>query len=75
MKTAEKIQDDYAVSKGYDNFYSLIKADLNALDYHVEKVQKLYAFQEVEKNLQTAFLLCKLKSDAMAINNIEIELT
>lgn len=45
MKTAEEIQDEYAQSKGYDNFYCLLKDDLRASDLHVRKVQELYADQ------------------------------
>lgn len=44
MKNPEEIQEWYANSKGYECFQDLIEADLNALDFHVSKVQKLYAY-------------------------------
>lgn len=47
MKTAEEIQDEYAESLGYDNFYCLIKDDVRAIDTHVRKVQLIYGIQVI----------------------------
>jgi len=54
MKTAEEIQDDYAESKGFNTFYELLRDDLRSSDYHVDKVQKIYAKQVAEQVLKDA---------------------
>lgn len=45
MKTADEIQISYAESKGFGNFDLLIEKEVSALDYHVQKVQEIYADQ------------------------------
>ena len=49
--SAEQVQEQYAESKGYNSFYELIKADLKALDYHVQEVQKEYARIQIQHHL------------------------
>ena len=51
IQTAEEIQDLYAESKGFSNFIDLFLCDKNAISWHVDNVQQIYARQEVGKAL------------------------
>lgn len=53
MKTAEKIQEEYATSKGYETFEHLLQDDKTAVDWHVSNVQKDYASECVDKKYFT----------------------
>lgn len=54
MKTSEEIQDEYAESKGFETFFALIVDDIESLDFHVIKTQKIYAKQVAEQALKDA---------------------
>jgi hypothetical protein len=54
MRTAEEIQEEYAIETGYETFQLLIEADLDALDWHVSKVQWIYGRQCAEQALKDA---------------------
>ena len=47
MKTLEQIKDDYAVSKGYNNFCDIIfdfdGMDIDEVSEHIDEVMKIYA--------------------------------
>jgi len=45
MKTAERIQKDYAEELHYDSFEELLLSDVTEIDWHVANVQRKYASQ------------------------------
>ena len=51
MKTAEKIQENYAKDKHYDSFIELLLDDVNDIDWHVANVQREYARQVTNQEL------------------------
>ena len=63
MKTAEELLKEERI------YFDSIETS------HIIDAMKEYAEQEVKKHLEIAANLCKIKSDAMAITGIQIELT
>lgn len=53
MKTADKIQEEYAKSKGYETFEHLLHDNKDDIDWHVSNVQKDYACECVDKKFFT----------------------
>ena len=49
MKTLEQIKNDYAVSKGYDNFCDIIfdfdGMNIHEVSEHIDEVMKIYAME------------------------------
>lgn len=56
MKNTEQIQQEYAERLGYDTFNHLIETDLNALDFHVSKVQEIYADALLDKVAESCII-------------------
>lgn len=54
MKNTEDVQNEYAEKLGYETFQHLIEDDIDALDWHVSKVQVEYAKHVAENTLRSA---------------------
>ncbi len=47
----------------------------SAIKPYIKEAMEIYAIHEIKKHLEIAASLCKIKSDGVAITNIEIKLT
>lgn len=71
MKSTEEIQDEYAQSRGYDNFYCLVMVEPKSVDYLTSIVQRLYAANVLEELISKGDICCNNFYPTVLVEDIE----
>jgi len=64
MKRIEEIKEEYAIEKGFDNWYSLYKDHvfrINEFANHMDEISKRYATEYAKEALNNAYYRADIK--------------